>query len=50
MLLVYDEVEIVELVFCGTRFFPDRFRQNTVEFCADDQFFPRTELLKHEQA
>jgi hypothetical protein len=36
MLLINDEVEIVESVFCGPRLFPNHFRQNTVEFCADD--------------
>ena len=36
MLLVYDEVEVVEVVFGRTRFFPGFYRQNTVKFCGND--------------
>ena len=50
VLLVYDEVEVVEAVFGRTRFFSGFLRQNTVEFCGNDQFLPGTIPVKHEQA
>jgi hypothetical protein len=41
VLLVDDEVEVVEVVFGGTCFFPGFFRKDTVKFCGDNQFLPR---------
>ena len=40
---------MVELVFRGTRFFPNYFRQNTVELRGEDEFFPRIESVEDQR-
>ncbi len=47
VLLVYDEVEAVELAFGSTCLFPGFLRKNAVKFSGDDQFLPRAKPVKY---
>ena len=47
VLLVDYEVELVEVVFGCTCFFPGFFRKNSVKFCGDDELLPRAKPVEH---
>jgi len=40
--LVDDEVKVIKVFSSCECFFASIFRQDTVEFCCDDQLLPRT--------